>query len=287
MIRLMFAACALAFTSSAFAVDPKPEAVIGTKAPSPKLTNLDGKSVGFNEFRGKTATVVVFVSFECPVANSYAELLNDLAKSNAEKGVKVVLVCPTGDSPEAVAKACAGFKLAMPVLLDAKKELATGFHATMTPEAFVLDDEGMIRYRGRIDDAYSARLKRNPIITSHDLADALAAVMAGKRVAKAVTTPIGCAIDLAPAAVAKAGAVTFYKDVQPILNANCVVCHRQGEVGPFALTTFDQARQWAGDIKEYTSESADAAVDAGRRNGDEGRAKADREGNRDARGVGR
>jgi hypothetical protein len=77
-------------------------------------------------------------------------------------------------------------------------------------------------------------------------------VVAGKPVAKAVTTPIGCTIDLEPAAAAKAGAVTFYKDVAPILNNHCVVCHRQGEVGPFALTTFNQARRWAEDIKEYT-----------------------------------
>jgi len=151
-----------------------------------------------------------------------------------------------------VAKSSAGFKLSMPVVLDSKKELAAGLKARTTPEAFVLDGEGMVRYRGRIDDAYSARLKRNPIITRHDLADALAAIVAGKPVEKAVTTPIGCAIDLEPAAPAKNGAVTFYKDVAPILNNHCVVCHRQGEVGPFSLTTFDQARRWASDIKEYT-----------------------------------
>ena len=166
--------------------------------------------------------------------------------------MKVVLVCPTTDSPQSVAKASAGFKLAMPVLLDAKKELAAGLKAT--------DDPRGVRPRWRRHGPLSRPdrrcllrpLKRNPIITSHDLVDAVAAVIAGKPVAKAVTTPIGCAIDLEPSAPAKAGAVTFYKDVAPILNANCVVCHRQGAVGPFALSTFNQARRWADDIKEYT-----------------------------------
>ena len=77
-------------------------------------------------------------------------------------------------------------------------------------------------------------------------------MVAGKPVARAVTTPVGCAIDLQPAAAAGAGTVTFHKDVAPILNNHCVVCHRQGEVGPFALTTYTQARRWADDIKEYT-----------------------------------
>ena len=250
MIRSLLSALAVGITSLAVAADPKQDTAIA--APTAKLTDLDGKSVAFTDLRGKTATVVVFVSFECPVSNSYAELLNDLAKASAEKGVRVVLVCPTTDSPKDVAKAAAGFKLAMPVLLDPRKELAAGLKAKTTPEAFVLDAEGAVRYRGRIDDAYSARLKRNPIISSHDLTDALAAVVAGKSVARAVTSPVGCAIDLEPASPARSGALTFHRDVAPILNNHCVVCHRAGEVGPFALTTYSQARRWADDIKEYT-----------------------------------
>jgi len=42
---------------------------------------------------------------------------------------------------------------------------------------------------------------------------------------------------------------TFYKDVAPILNENCVVCHRTGEPVPMALTSFEQARPWAKSIR--------------------------------------
>ncbi len=252
MIRSSLVTLAFVIASTGFAADPKPETVVGTKAPQPKLTNLDGKAVGFDTLRGKAATVVVFASFECPVSNSYATLLNDLGKSHAEKGVAVVIVCPSDDAPAAVAKASAGFKLSVPVVLDPKRELAAGLKAVATPEAFVLDGEGVVRYRGRIDDAYSARLKRNPMVTSHELTDALAAVLSGKPVAKPVTAAVGCAIEYETAAPV-GGAVTFYKDVQAILNANCVVCHRQGEVGPFPLSTYNQARRWASDIKDYTA----------------------------------
>lgn len=252
MLRSLLVALVCAITAPGFCADPMPQSVIGTKAPSPRLTGLDGKPVAFDSLRGKSATVVVFVSFECPVSNSYPELLNELAKTQAEKGVRVVLVCPTSEPAADVAKAAAGFKLSIPVLIDSRKELAKGLTAAITPEAFVLDGEGVVRYRGRIDDAYSARLKRNPVITSHDLADALTSVLAGKPVAKAVTSPVGCTIDLDDVAAPKSGAVTYHRDVRPILNAHCVVCHRQGEVGPFALTTYNQARRWAADIKEYT-----------------------------------
>ena len=42
---------------------------------------------------------------------------------------------------------------------------------------------------------------------------------------------------------------TFNQDVAPILFANCVSCHRPGEVAPMSLLTFDSARPWASAIK--------------------------------------
>lgn len=253
MSRFLLAALALGLGPTLFAADDaKPESVIGTKAPAATLPALDGTLTKLDAVRGKAATVVVFVSFECPVSNSYAAGLNELAKTHAEKSVAVVLVAPTEDAREAVAKAAAGFKLSVPVLHDAKKEFAAALKARVTPEAFVLDGDGVVRYRGRIDDAYAKRLQRNPTVSSFDLTNALNAVLAGKPVSPAVTSPVGCAIDYT-AAAPKEGAVTFYKDVAPILNAHCVVCHRTGEVGPFPLTTFKQARRWASDIAYYTA----------------------------------
>jgi mono/diheme cytochrome c family protein len=47
-------------------------------------------------------------------------------------------------------------------------------------------------------------------------------------------------------------AVTFTRDVAPILQANCQGCHRPGEIAPFSLLTYDDAQSWAPLIKEYT-----------------------------------
>ena len=40
-------------------------------------------------------------------------------------------------------------------------------------------------------------------------------------------------------------AVTYTGDVGRILNENCVVCHREGGIGPMQLTNYDQVRPWA------------------------------------------
>ncbi|HKV39328.1 MAG TPA: cytochrome c [Blastocatellia bacterium] len=47
-----------------------------------------------------------------------------------------------------------------------------------------------------------------------------------------------------------AAAVTFDKDVAPILNANCAQCHRPGEIAPMSLLTYKDARPWARSIRE-------------------------------------
>src|SRR6185503_5839507 len=125
--------------------------------------------------------------------------------------------------------------------------------AEMNSEAFVLDSGRVLRYRGRIDDGYSARLKRNARVTSRDLETALDSVLAGKPVATAVTRALGCPIvPLRDSRAAAPAAVTFARDVAPILQRRCQECHRPGEVGPFSLLTYRDAVRWGEDIVEYT-----------------------------------
>jgi mono/diheme cytochrome c family protein len=48
--------------------------------------------------------------------------------------------------------------------------------------------------------------------------------------------------------------VTYTKDVAPILNKNCVACHRQGDVAPMSLMSYQEVRPWAKSIREKVSE---------------------------------
>ena len=61
-----------------------------------------------------------------------------------------------------------------------------------------------------------------------------------------------CMISAAVFAVsahAATDAATFNKDVLPILQKNCQVCHRPGEAAPFSLLTYESARPWAKAMK--------------------------------------
>jgi hypothetical protein len=77
---------------------------------------------------------------------------------------------------------------------DPLHELVKMTDATVTPEAVVFDSRQKIAYRGRIDDLYVRFGEARPEPTTHDLADAVEAVLAGQSVIAPETKAIGCYI---------------------------------------------------------------------------------------------
>jgi len=86
-----------------------------------------------------------------------------------------------------------GYAGAMDALRDPKHTLVKYTGATITPEAAVFAG-GRLVYLGRIDDRYVELGLERAAPTRRDLADALAAVIAGTRIAEAKTQAVGCFI---------------------------------------------------------------------------------------------
>ena len=194
----------------------------------------------------KGATAVVFYSTECPISNAYSPTLDEIGKEFKGRPVRLVGVCVDPDlSDHDVEQHARDFGLHLELARDPSGLLARKLGVKMTPEAVVLDDRGMIRYRGRIDDQFAARGVRRANPSGNELRDSLAAVLAGKEVAVPHAEAVGCPL---PETASAPADPTYSKDVAPILNANCVECHRRGQVGPFALESYDQARKRASDI---------------------------------------
>lgn len=243
----------LVYTGHACADEKAPSrAMLGKTIPNLTFETASGKKISLDDFRDKKALVIVFFSFDCPVSNSYAQPLAKMYKEYAKRGVMLIgLTTYQEQSANDVAKLAKEFKLPFPVVVDRGFKAADALKAGHTPEAFVLDSQHVLRYRGRIDDTYYARLKRNQQISRHDLQEALDDVLAGRKVKQPATEPIGCTIVRPRQTVAAKADVTYYRDVLPILQKNCQQCHRPGEVGPFSLMSYRQAVAWADDIKTF------------------------------------
>ena len=177
-------------------------AVAGGAAGVPEKVDLrplkgpDGRPVALSAPRGG-ATVIVFYSPECPISNAYSPTLNRLAGEAPAGRVRFVGVCADpGLSDAAVLAHLKDFGLKFPVVADRRGTLAATLGATITPEAFLLDDAGRVRYHGRIDNQFVTRRKASASLETHELADALAAVLAGRKVAVTHVAAVGCPLPL-------------------------------------------------------------------------------------------
>ncbi|HEV7278904.1 MAG TPA: redoxin domain-containing protein [Pirellulaceae bacterium] len=194
----------------------------------------------------------VFLSTECPIANSYLPTLNRLHEALDAERVDLFGVL----SDRSVTRAQAEqhfqeYQAKFPILFDSSGQLQEALGPTHVPEAFVLDADGKLVYRGSIDDVWGEIGRRKPQATKSWLADAIAAAVDGKPFAEARTTPVGCLVETWTPAESEAG-VTYCRDVAPILRARCVDCHREGQVAPFPLESYEDAAKRAGQIVEVT-----------------------------------
>lgn len=134
--------------------------------------------------------VVIFLSTICPISNEYNARLSTLYQQYSAKGVRFAFL--NANSNETAADVRTHAKAAefpFPVYRDAGNVVADRLEAEVTPEAYLFDRDGVLRYRGAFDDA------RNPArVKVQGLRDALEEVLAGKPVTRARTKAFGCTI---------------------------------------------------------------------------------------------
>jgi len=167
---------------------------IGAKVADVALKDVKGQRCTLGEYKSKKAIVVIFVGTECPIANLYFPTLAEMQKRYANQGVQFLAINSNGqDSFADVVEHARERRLPFPVLKDVEQRAAEAFGASRTPEAFLLDANRIIRYRGRIDDQYGYTYRR-AAPTRTELKDALTELLAGKRITTPESECQGCLI---------------------------------------------------------------------------------------------
>lgn len=139
------------------------------------------------------ARVFIFLRTDCPVGNRYAPELQRIAKQFAGRGVDFWLIYPdSSETAAAIRDHEAQYHFPGQALRDSQFQLVKRAHATVAPEAAVFDAAGRLMYHGRIDDRWVDLGQSRPSAQTHDLEDAVAAVLAGKPVPRPETRAVGC-----------------------------------------------------------------------------------------------
>jgi peroxiredoxin/mono/diheme cytochrome c family protein len=262
---------------------PPARVVMGRRVADFTLRDASGRGFSLGALRDRTtrAFVLYFSGIDCPVGNLYLPRLAELARAYGPRGVSFVGINSNAhEDAETIARHAREHGLPFPMLKDPFGRVADQLGVERTCEALVLDAKGHLLYRGAIDDQYRTRARQAAPARSY-LAEALDAVLAGRAVPVARTEVVGCPIEFAQprlasnnvarvseaapqiiairdaqaeAAPVAVGTVTYADQVAPILQEKCQGCHRPGQVGPFSLLTYDDARRWAAGIAEVVDD---------------------------------
>lgn len=169
----------------------RPSRLIGQPiAPFTLPSVTTGKPESLYEDGKQKVTVFLFLSAECPCSGGYDARLCELANIYSKKGVRFLAInSSANETVKEIETKVAKAGYPFPVLKDVDNIIADQVQAQVTPEAYVVDATGILRYHGRIDDN---RIPEN--VTSHDLRNALDLLLAGKLPTRADVPTFGCAI---------------------------------------------------------------------------------------------
>ena len=197
--------------------------------------------------------VLAFTGVGCPISGKLAGRLASIHREFEARGVRFLGInANPQDDLASIETERRELGLTFPIVKDVRQELTRLLGATTTTEVFLFDGRGHLTYRGAVDDQYSLGAAR-PAPTENYLRDALEATLAGRPVATSSTPAPGCKLTLLPQEELP-GAITWSRDIADIVARNCETCHRPGQVGPFALQRYEEAKGWASMIEEVVTQ---------------------------------
>lgn len=249
-----FVALSIFGSLTCWSADATPAGHLGQPVESFTLDNCYGKPVSLDDFTSARAIAIVYLGTECPLAKLYGPRLSDIQKQYADRGVQIIGINSNKqDSLTEIAAYVHRHEIGFPMLKDPGNRIADAMGAERTPEVFLLDHDRVVCYHGRIDDQYGVGYSKERG-AKPELTVAIEALLQGEPIPTPETQAVGCYIGRVDDTEPR-GDVTFTKDIAPILNDRCVSCHREGEIAPFTLTSYDDVLGWEDTILEVIADN--------------------------------
>lgn len=217
-----------------------------------RLNDHAGGSHELFRMSDRKAIAVLVQGNGCPIVRNAMPRFKELRDEFAGQGVEFFLLNSNlQDNRENITKEVDGFAYDMPVLLDDTQLIGEALDLVRTGEVFVVDPSTWkVAYAGLVDDRLNYESQKKSA-SKHYLRDALAAMVKGETVEVAQTRPVGCLINFPEKKLAAQHAkISYSKDIAPMLEKNCVSCHREGGIGSWAMTEYNMIRGFAPMIRE-------------------------------------
>jgi hypothetical protein len=216
---------------------------------------VDNNSKGHELFYYKNSAAIVVVSYDAasPFAAQAAAAVQAMKTAYAGKNVTFLMLDSNPADTEAgvtAAAKSAGFDV--PVLIDDAQLVGESLGVSHVAQAFVIQPKTWkVVYSGPVDDRFAGAKPIRGAAKAAYVKDAVDALIAGQ----SVKVP---SVKLASPSLAFPGRdhqadfakISYEKQVAPVLAKNCVACHSEGGIGPFAMTSYEMVKGFAPMIRE-------------------------------------
>jgi mono/diheme cytochrome c family protein len=258
-LALAAGVAAVAVVGLAYAQQTRPvAAVLNVQAPDRaenfRLTDSKSFSHELYYFKNSAAVVIVSYSASSDFARDVLPAVQALKASYAGKNVQFFLLdSDTRDNRDTINAAIAAANIDIPVLIDDSQLVGESLGVSRVAQALVLQPSTWkVLYSGPVDDRFAGAnpVRRAAARTPH-LKAAIDAVIANQPVRArtvALTSP-----ELAfpqRAHQAEFANISYEREIAPLLARNCVACHSEGGIGPFAMNSYEAVKGFAPMIRE-------------------------------------
>jgi peroxiredoxin len=167
---------------------------VGSYAPDFELPGIDDQVHHLRRYLEKFRAVgVISLCNHCPYVEWYIDRLKNIQAEFAPKGFTLIglngsnVDRDTRSSFENMKAFALSHQLNFPYLWDSTQDVTGSFGATKTPTAFLIDKNGIVRYKGQIDNH-----PQEPLLAEDDyLRTAIASLLLGQKIDIPQTEPIG------------------------------------------------------------------------------------------------
>ena len=165
------------------------------RGPSFALKGTDGEIHSLESLKGAKGTAVIFTCNTCPFSQGYEARLIALANEYRPKAIGFVAINPNdarsvpGEAFDLMVARAKEKGYSFPYLADENQSAAAAYGAKVTPHVFLLDADGTLVYRGRVDDSLEEGK-----VKARDFKAALDALVAGQPIPVAATKAFGCSV---------------------------------------------------------------------------------------------
>lgn len=210
---------------------------VAERADDFRLVDQNSKAYLLSYYKYAPAIVLISQQNGAKEIRGAVSAIKQLQTDFAGKDVQVFMLNSNpNDTRETVAAEMAKLGLDIPVLLDDSQLVGESLGVSRVAQALVIDPKSWkVVYSGPINSAK----------------DTVSNLLAGKPVT-ATTIALNTSAIAFPLRDKKAefSKISYEKDISPILAKNCVACHSEGGIGPFAMDSYEKVKGFSGMIRE-------------------------------------